>query len=291
MNVLVIGGTGKVGTILVRHLVAAGVDVRVLTRSAARAGSLPRGTEAAVANITQDPDAAAKAFEGAGMVFMLNQPSLEEMTEGLLAVHLARLAGVGRFVYQSVHNAEKMGHIPHVAAKLAIERSIRSSGMRWTILRPNYFYQNDLPARSALERGRYAMPIGKIGVAAVDAGDIAAAAAATLLESGHEGKTYNLAGPDVLTGDICSAVWAKALGRDVRDVGDVAAWRDATRTSMPPWFNYDLAMMYAHLEASGMLPDPTDLEVITSLLGRPPRSYRDFVLDQVESWNLPAAAA
>ena len=291
MRILVIGGTGKVGAHLVGGLVAAGAQVRVLTRSAERAAAISDRVETAIGSIMRDPDATAQAFDDIDAVFMLNQPTLEEVAEGLLAVELARAAGVGHFVYQSVHKAEAMAALPHVASKLAIERGIVASGMRWTFLRPNYFYQNDLTAKAGLERGLYVAPVGGIGVAAVDARDIAAAGVAALLDGGHDGRRYNLVGPDILTGETCAGIWSEAIGRTIRYAGDVAAWRAATRDLMPAWFNYDLGMMYAHLGTRGMLPDPGDLDQVTALLGRRPRSYRAFVHEQAALWSLAAVAA
>lgn len=283
MRVLVIGGTGKVGSILIEKLLGKGAHVRVLARSAERAAALPAATETAIHDICADPADAAEAFRGVDAVFMLNRPTLMELAEGLLATALARDAGVSRFVFQSVHTAEKMAYIPHVASKLGIERGLVASGMDWTFLRPNYFYQNDLTMMPDLVRGLYTAPIGRVGVASVDAEDIAEAAAICLMESGHEGKCYNLVGPDVLTGDDSAQIWAEVTGRDVRYVADPSQWQQATRAFMPPWFNFDLTMMYRHLGEKGMLPEAGDVESVTKLLGRPPRSYREFVAEQAKS--------
>jgi uncharacterized protein YbjT (DUF2867 family) len=289
MKILVIGGTGKVGNHLVEKLLARDGDIRVLSRSAERAAALPSGVEPVAANIIQDPADAVKAFEGVNTVFMLNQPTSDEMVEGLLAVALAERAGVSRFVYQSVHAAEKMDYIPHVASKLAIERGLRASGMAWTFLRPNYFYQNDLNAKAGIEAGLFTQPIGEAGVASVDAGDIADAAATVLLDDGHDYRSYNLVGPDTLTGESCAAIWSEALGREIRYVGDPDRWQAATRSFMPAWFNYDLTMMYRHLGRQGMPSEAGDVTAVTSLLGRPPRSYRDHVTALAAEWDLVKA--
>lgn len=288
MTTLVIGGTGKVGALLLRLLLARGAAVRVLTRSAERAATLPHGAEGMVADITADPDGARVAFAGVDAVYMLNRPTPEETVEGLLAVELARAMGVRRFVFQSIHKAEAMAHIPHVASKLAIERGVVGSGMGWTLLRPNYFFQNDLTAKAGLEAGLYTAPVGSVGVAAVDAGDIAQAAAVALLEDGHEGQRYDLVGPELLTGEHCAAVWSAVLGREVRYAGDVEGWRAATCAVMPAWFNFDLAMMYRHLACHGMPSDPGEVARMSALIGRPPRAYRDYVAEQARAWGMAA---
>ena len=290
MRILVIGGTGKVGGHLVPNLVCRGATVRVFTRDASRAAGLINGIEAVEGDLVRHPDAAATAFAGQDAVFMLNRPTAEEQVEGLLAVELARTTGVRRFVFQSVHAAERMAHVPHVASKLAIERGLQASGMEWTLLRPNYFFQNDLLAKAAFERDLYVQPIGAVGVAAVDARDIADAAAVLLTDSKASGQTINLVGPEVLTAETAAAAWSKALGKPIRNVATIDGWRAAMPPQIPAWFNYDLGMMYRHLETVGMLPEANDVEALTTLLGRSPRRYRDYVAEQAAEWGLAPAS-
>lgn len=283
---LIIGGTGKVGELLVAMLLDRGTAPRVMSRSPERAAALPAGVQGVVCDMAADPRAAAAAFDGVETVFMLNRPTSEELVEGMLAVELGRRAGVRHFVYQSVHSAETMEYLPHVASKLAIERAVRRSGLAWTFIRPNYFFQNDLMARAGLERGLYTAPIGPVGVASVSAGDIAEVAALALTQGGHDGRVHNLVGPEVLTGEQCAATWSAVLGRQIRYAGDVGAWEAASRAFMPAWFNFDMGMMYRHIAVYGMPPEPGDVETLTILLNRPPRAYRDYVSEQAAAWGL-----
>jgi uncharacterized protein YbjT (DUF2867 family) len=288
MKVLVIGGTGKVGSILVRKLHEKNVKVRVLCRNAERASALPKDVEPVVADLVQNSDTSAEAFKGVDAVFMLNPLTPSEGVEAGLAVQYARDAGVRRFVYQSVHGLEEMSYIPHIAAKLAVERAITSSGMQWTFIRPNYFFQNDLTAKPALEKGLYTAPVGSIGVASVDTGDIAEAEANVLTETGHENQIYNLVGPAVLTGESCAATWSDVLGRQVRYVGNVDGWRAATREFMPPWLNYSVGLMYKNINDRGMLSEAEDVKLAETLLNRPLRTYRDFVGQLAKTWGIAA---
>jgi uncharacterized protein YbjT (DUF2867 family) len=63
------------------------------------------------------------------------------------------------------------------------------------------------------------MPLGQVGISAVDIRDIAEAAAIALTSDGH-GKTYNLNGPEVLSGPKMASIWSALLGRTVRYSGD-----------------------------------------------------------------------
>ena len=286
MRVLTIGGTGKVGKPLLSLLSAQGVDLRVITRSPNRASELPTGAEAFVVDIVDDPDTALEAFKGVDAVFMLNAASAQETVEGLLVVALARRAGIGRFVYQSVHCLEAMAQLPHIAPKLVIERAIQTSGMDYTLLRPNHFYQNDDDCRFALMNSDvYIQPIGPVGCWRVDVRDIAEAAAIVLTTDGHSGETYAIVGPENLTGEDCAEAWGKALGRQIRYIGDIDVWKEGARPFIPAWLNFDLGLMHYAFAERGMQATMVDLERLSKLLGRGPRSFQSYADEKAEEWK------
>jgi uncharacterized protein YbjT (DUF2867 family) len=217
---------------------------------------------------------------------MLNKASLNETVEGTMAVNLAREAGVGRFVYQTVHLLEELANLPHVAPKLAIRHAIETSGMRYAFLAPNHFFQNDEVVRiPLLQKDRYLTPLGPIGCWSVDARDIADAAAIVLTTRGHDGQSYNIVGPGRLTGTDAAAVWARALGRDVQYAEAIEEWQDHTRLFMPAWLHYDLSLMYRDFAKRGMLGTPDDVKRLTELLGRPPRSFQGYAAEQARAWR------
>ena len=285
MHVLVIGGNGKVGRPLVRRLLDCGAAVRVLTRSADRAAMIDIRAQAVVADIAEEPSSSAAAFAGVDAVFMLNQPTFRETAEGLLAVVLARSAGVTRFVYQSVFKVEELAHLPHVAPKSVIQRAVMRSGMKWTVLSPNHFYQNDqMTRRGLVEMGQYTLPVGPVGCSSVDAEDIAAAAAMVLTGAGHEERNYAIVGPRALAGPDCARAWSEALGRDVTYTGDVDRWQAQMQVVMPAWLNFDLGLMYRDFARRGFIATDRDVAAMHELLGRAPRSYEDYVRQQAAEW-------
>ena len=164
MKALIIGGTGKVGVALVAQLLTRGVDVLVLVHSAERAHLVPAPAKTIIADLVGNPDSAMAAFEERDAVFMLNKASLHETVEGTMAVQLARSAGVRRFVYQTVHLLEELAYLPHVAPNLAIKCAIERSGMDYTFIAPNHFFQNDEIVRVPLVgQGLYLTPLGSVG--------------------------------------------------------------------------------------------------------------------------------
>lgn len=286
MRILVIGGTGTVGSQVVRELLARKMDVQVLTRSADKSRSLPAGVQGVIGNLL-DPDTVRSVFKGVEGVFLLNAVSPTETHEGLMALNGIRMSGVSRLVYMSVHELVRAPHLPHFGSKLPIENAIMVSGIPHTILRPNNYFQNDLLFKDALlDHGIYPQPIGDIGLSRVDVRDIAEAAAIALTTDGHDGQTYNLVGPDVLTGRSVAETWARALGKPIRYGGDdLDAWEQQALQFLPPWMAFDFRLMYAFFQEKGLMAGPPDVERVTDLLGHAPRSFESFAREAAGMWQ------
>jgi uncharacterized protein YbjT (DUF2867 family) len=100
-------------------------------------------------------------------------------------------------------------HEVRYSSKLAVESSLHAFDLPFTIIRPNYFNQNDVGLKDPVTKaGIYPMPLGPVGVSTVDVRDIAEATAIALTNAGHEGKTYNLNGPDIVSGLGAAAIWS-----------------------------------------------------------------------------------
>src|SRR5436190_12384957 len=184
MSVLVTGGTGTVGSAVVQALLAKGAtDIKVLTRDPSKLKAA--GGVSAVQGNLLEPVTARRAFDGAESVFLLNPVSQTEASEALMAITGMRLAKVRRIVYLSVHHADKAAWLPHFGSKVGVEEALKVTGIPYTILRPNNFYQNDYWFKDVmLQYGVYPQPLGSAGVSRVDVRDIAEAAAIALTTTG-----------------------------------------------------------------------------------------------------------
>ena len=284
MKVLVLGGTGTVGSQVVRELLARGAEVSVLTRDPKKA--LPAGVRG-VAGDLLDPGTIRMAFAGMESVFLLNALSATECHEGLMAVNGARMAGVGKVVYLSVHDVDKAPHLPHFGAKLPVETALKASGLGFTILRPNNFFQNDLWYKDAmLGYDVYPQPFGDVGLSRVDVRDIAEAAAIALTTGAANGETLNLVGPDVLTATATASTWGGVLGRKIAYGGnDLDAWEKQSLAFLPALLVFDFRLMYAFFQQNGLKATPADVARLTAFLGHLPRRFEEFAAETARSWS------
>lgn len=281
MTILVTGATGNVGRQVVEHLVKRGADVRALVRDPSKA-DLPAGVDVVQGDLL-DVDALRGAFSGVSTLFLLNAVVADEYTQALIALNLAREAGIERFVYLSVIHSDLYVNVPHFAGKYGVERMIEQMGLNATVLRPAYFIDNDLTIKDVVSGyGVYPMPIGSKGLAMVDTRDIAEVAAIELLRRERSAvplalDRINLVGPETLTGAAVAAIWSDVLGRQIAYPGeDTAAFEQNLRQFMPSWMAFDMRLMSERFISDGMIPAAGDVQRLTTLLGRPLHSYREF---------------
>jgi uncharacterized protein YbjT (DUF2867 family) len=289
MRILVTGGTGNVGTEVVKELQVRKANIRLLVRE--QGASTPQGVEVAIGDLL-DPVSVQKAMDGVDKLYLLNAVSPDELTQGLIAYDLAKKLKLKHIVYHSVFRVDHFKDVPHFASKLAIENALREFDVPFTIIRPNYFSQNDATLKDALlKTGIYPMPLGQVGISAVDIRDIAEAAAIALTSDGHFGKTYNLNGPQVLSGPKIASIWSRLLGKEIRYSGDdMDAFEEQIRKRAPSWSAFDIRMMFEGYLERGFVAEAGDIETLTQLLGHPPRRYEDFAGEIAFSWQEQAVA-
>jgi uncharacterized protein YbjT (DUF2867 family) len=196
-------------------------------------------------------------------------------------------------VYHSVFRVEHFKDVPHFASKLAIESALREFDVPFTVLRPNYFSQNDASLKDPLTKaGIYPMPLGDVGVSVVDVRDIAEAAAIVLTSGEHNGKTYNLNGPEVVSGAKAASIWGEVLGKEIRYTGhNMDAFEEQMRKKAPSWSAFDIRMMFEGYLERGFVAEDGDVEKLTKLLGHAPRRYEDFAKETYLQWQEMSKAA
>jgi len=280
----VIGGTGNVGAEVVKELQKRKANIRLLVRK--EAATTPQGVEVAVGDLL-DPVSVQMALRGVDKLYLLNAVAPDELTQGLIAYDLAKRLKLKHVVYHSVFAVDRFKDVPHFASKLAIEQAMREFDVPFTIIRPNYFFQNDATLRDPLTKdGIYPMPLGQAGISAVDIRDIAEAAAIALTSGGHFGKTYNLNGPDLLSGPKIASIWSGLLDKEIRYAGDdMDAFEEQMSKRAPSWSAFDIRMMFQGYLERGFGAEAGDVETLTDLLGHKPRRYEDFARETALAWQ------
>jgi uncharacterized protein YbjT (DUF2867 family) len=281
---------------VVKELLKRNAEVDVLVRK--EGTKVSEGAKAVVGDLL-DPVFLEKALDGIDKLYLLNAVTPDELTQALIAYDLARRLKLKHIVYHSVFRVDHFKDVPHFASKFALESALQAFDLPFTIIRPNYFNQNDVGLEDPLTKaGIYPMPLGPVGVSTVDVRDIAEATAIALTTAGHEGKTYNLNGPDIVSGLGAAAIWSEVLGKKIKYAGhDMDAFEKQMRDKSPAWSAFDIRMMFQGYIERGFVAGDGDIEMLTTLLGHAPRRYIDFASETAVAWqsksvesDVPAAA-
>jgi uncharacterized protein YbjT (DUF2867 family) len=273
--VLVTGATGKTGRRVAERLRDRGVAVRAGSRTGSPAFDWDdRETWAAV---LRDVRAVYVAY-----VPDLAVPGAAD-TVGAFA-RQATAAGVERIVLLSGRGEPE--------AERA-ERAVQEAGTPWTVVRCAWFAQNfdESFLLDPVLAGEVALPVDDVREPFVDADDIADVAVAALTEDGHEGRSYELTGPEALSFGEAVATISAAIGRPVAHVPvPLPAFLDELAAMGVP---DDVVGLMAYLFGEvldGRNAATTD--GVREALGRPARSFADYVRDAAArgAWDVPAVA-
>ena len=279
MDIAIIGGSGKVGSITARALCANGHQVRVIcrTKSAVPADLL----DCFHPGDLSVPESLAAPLAGVDALMMIT-PSVEEETQiGLAALQIARDAGIPKLVYMATMHPELMQTVPHFKNKLPIKWAVIADWQNHVILQPNYFFQNDFMVLDAMVRGGiFPLPLGAVGVDAIDIEDIAAVAMIALTSDRLDGTVVPISGHDRLTGPSIAQTYAQLLGRPIVYCGDdLSGFGDLLRQIMPdatPWMIADSLTMFVEFQRIGGHAAPGEVDALEAILGRPLRRHADF---------------
>ncbi|HEY1094282.1 MAG TPA: NAD(P)H-binding protein [Glycomyces sp.] len=268
MTVLVTGARGAIARNVIAQLLESGTPVRAASRVPG-ATALPAGVDPVRVDFTA-PETLAPALEGVEQVFLY--AAHEGLDEFLTA---AKEAGVKHLVLLS-SAAVTMDTVPNnpiLSLHSGAERLIEASGLPWTFVRPGMFATNSLWwADSIRNEGVVRLPYPDAPVNPIHERDIAEAAYTTLVEGGHEGRTYVIDGPGHLSQRRQVELIGEAIGREIA-VEELP--REVAAKFMPEPV---LDMLAA---GSTEIWGPTS-EAVT---GRPARTYADWTVDHAADFR------
>lgn len=215
----VTGGSGFLGGFVIPLLVEQGYDVTALARSGAAAATLASLGATPVEGDLDAPHSLSAAFEAAAPSVLVNLASLG-FGHAPTIVAAAEAAGLERAVFVSTTAIFTRLDPPSKDVRIAAERTIAGSGLRWTIVRPAMIYgtPDDRNMWRLLRQVRrfpvVPMPGGGTNLQQpVHVADLAQAIVAAVRADVAVGKAYDVAGPEALTfRQIVSSAGA-AVGR------------------------------------------------------------------------------
>jgi uncharacterized protein YbjT (DUF2867 family) len=287
MAILVTAATGRTSSGVVRHLRAAGADVRVLVRDKDKATKTFEGLHGVeiVDGAFDDDVVLTKAFDSVDVAFLAlgsspDQIRLEKaIIDGAVRAdlpHLVKLSSIAT----SHDSALFVGRL-----HAEIQDHLVASGLSHTRLCPASFANNLLyTAESvAVENTlRAAAPTGR--VAYIDIRDLSEAAALVLRDPTMHGKTYDLSGTDAYTFPEIAELLSTILGHEIVFVPGSPEERlsELLGNGISPWFAELLLSLETSAEAGQIGAVTTTL---TELLDREPRTVEQFLIENASRFK------
>jgi (4-alkanoyl-5-oxo-2,5-dihydrofuran-3-yl)methyl phosphate reductase len=279
--ILVTGATGNIGSEVVRSLVDEGHRVRVLSRNPEQATRFPKSVEFACGDL-QQPGTLKVLLTGVEKAFLLaGAMELQGITRNFVAA--ARRAGVKHIVLNSSGTIGLLQKTKIGEWHLEAENKLRSSGLRWTMLRPGNFASNTARwAGMIRSQGTVFAPCNHQTVP-IDPRDIGAVAAAVLGGSGHEEKTYDLTGPEAMRPSEQVACIGKAIGRPLKfvEVPMASARANMLKSGMPEILVDSILDL---IEADGAETAPHITTTVQEITGRQARTFAEWSKDYAKAF-------
>lgn len=220
MTILVTAASGHLGRLVVDALLTRGADPADVVASARDTSKLAELAARGIRTVELDydrPETIATALDGVDRVLLVSGSVPGVRVQGHRnVIDAAKAAGVAKLVYTSAPKATTAEDFALAADHKATEEAIAAAGVPAVILRNDWYTENyAADVARAASTGVIASSAGDGRVASAPRIDYADAAAAVLLEDGHLGEVYELAGDTAWTYDELAAAASEVVGREV----------------------------------------------------------------------------
>jgi uncharacterized protein YbjT (DUF2867 family) len=286
--ILVTGASGNVGSQVLQQVAKIGEPVKALYRSQKDAAGFPAGVLPVIADFA-DRAALDRVLQGVDQVFLVCAPVPQLVELESNAIDACKAAGVKHLVLNSAMGAGTFdSSFPQWHAQ--VEKVVAASGVRHSIIRPNSFMQNivNFYASSIRARRAFYAAMGNARVSFIDTRDIAAFVAQLLRSPAHQGKTYELNGPEALTYSEVAEEISQVTGSLAHYVDiPVSQQRQAMLDQGMPSWQVDalLELQRYYTEGGGGEVDDS----FTRVVGRQPTRLKQYLTEFASAFIPPEA--
>ena len=278
MGIVITGASGQLGR-LTAELVLARVPASEVTLTTRRPEALSdfagRGARVRQADFDR-PETLAEAFAGGKRLLLISADVVgRRVAQHRAAIEAAGEAGVRHVAYTSYLNPVEENPAVITPDHRDTEAALRESGLAWTALRNAFYAEYQIPAGAqAIATGQLVHNNGEGKTAYVSREDCAAAAAAVLTTEGHEGRAYDITGPEPLGQGDVAALLSEVSGHPVEAVAvDDDTFVDGLTAAGLPEPAARAIATYGRAIREGYIDGTSD--AVENLTGRPPRSLRE----------------
>ena len=247
------------------------------------------------------PEGLRAAFEGGTRMLLISTLSVGRRAEQhLAAINAAAAAGVRHIVYTSSGGAHPQNPAIVIPDHLKTEQALERSGLAYTILRDSLYIEAPLNhiAPRALQTGVWIASAGEGRVGFVAKHDCVECAVRALTTPGHEGRTYEITGPELLSFSDVARIASEVDGRPIefRAVTDDEMATMLAAAGVPQHYKEG---MFTTGVGTSSIADIVSYEQgirggyfavlsdhVRQLLGRPPVSVREMFVANREALRL-----
>jgi NAD(P)H dehydrogenase (quinone) len=277
MTIVVTGANGQLGGAVIRHLQDKIPNDQIVAsvRDPDKASGL--GVEVRHGDFDR-PETLAGAFAGADKLLVVSTDTFDyslKLRQHTAAVDAAAKAGVKHIVYTSITAADT-NSVVLAEAHRPTEQAIVDSGVPYTFLRNNWYFENDHGTiAGALATGTVATSSGEGRFAPALRDEYALAAAGVLATDGHQGAVYELGGAVSYSYAEWAAALATASGKSVTyaEITDEQARAGLSAAGLPGPLVEMLLSFYGALGRGEFDVPSRDL---ATLIGREPATLDEM---------------
>jgi len=275
--ILLTGATGKTGSATAIELSNLNVPFRALIRSEEKRAQIEALGGEVIIGSAEDRETIDQAMIGVEKLLIILPNCENQLEMETQLVDSAKIEGVQHIVYMSSVEADEECSSPIPKLHWDTEVYIKNSGMHWTMIKPNFYMQNFIgSSKTIVEQSKFFLPMSEGKTGMIDTRDVGKVIAKVLSEEGHEGQSYQITGPEILSFYDVAEKFSSVLKREVLYIDmPIDAYKNILSQFLTNQWHLDSVIDLFGGIAEGGIEYKTD--TFEDLIGTPPRSLEDFI--------------